>query len=64
MTTLTLSPAALALFRLHVERQGNMIVNDSNRADYEELARAGLMRLGHSFLHGDEARRICRARAR
>ena len=52
MKTVMLSRAALTLFRLHVERRGNMIVDDSNRADYEELARAGLMRLGHSFLHG------------
>jgi hypothetical protein len=47
-----LSSTALDLFRLHVEQQGNMIVDDSNRAAYEELARAGLMKAGHSFLHG------------
>ncbi len=52
MKTVALSAAAHALFRLHIERQGNMIVDDSNRATYEELARAGLMKAGHSFLHG------------
>jgi hypothetical protein len=55
MKTVTLSPAALALFRLHVERQGNMIVDDSNRAAYEELAGTGLMKAGHSFLHGRDS---------
>ncbi len=28
-----------------------MIVDDSNRPAYEELARAGLMKAGSSFLH-------------
>jgi hypothetical protein len=31
MKTVKLSAAALALFRLHVERQGHMIIDDSNR---------------------------------
>jgi Aspartyl protease len=41
MQTVTLSAAALRLFRLHIERQGNVIVDDSNRAAYEELAGLG-----------------------
>jgi hypothetical protein len=52
MQTVTPSAVALRLFRLHIERQGNMIVDDSNLAAYEELAAAGLMKAGHSFLHG------------
>jgi hypothetical protein len=52
MKVQTISAEALSLFRVHVERRGNMIVDDSNRAAYEELARAGLMKAGHSFLHG------------
>ncbi len=52
MRTTTLSQPALALFRLHIERQGNILVDDSNRAAYEELARAGLMKAGSSFRHG------------
>jgi hypothetical protein len=46
------SPNALALFRLHVERHGDIAVDDSNREAYEELRRAGLMAVGHTFLHG------------
>ena len=33
-----LSPAALALFRLHIERRGDIVVDDSNRETYRELA--------------------------
>jgi hypothetical protein len=40
---LTLSEAALALFRLHVERCGRVDVDDSNRDAYGELERAGLV---------------------
>jgi hypothetical protein len=47
-----LSHEALALFRLHVERHGDVDVDDSNRAAYRELERAGLMVCGHSFRDG------------
>jgi hypothetical protein len=40
---LTLSEAAVALFRLHVERQGRIDVDDSNRDAYRELELAGLV---------------------
>jgi hypothetical protein len=50
-----LSASALALFRLHVERHGDITVDDTNRATYRELARAGLMRAGHTFTGGDES---------
>ena len=43
MKTVTLSEAALALFRLHVERGGHLDVDDTTREPYRELARAGLM---------------------
>ena len=50
-----LSPAALALFRLHIERHGDIPVNDSNRETYRELARAGLMRAVSTFAGGPES---------
>lgn len=50
-----LSNEALALLRLHVERRGEIAVDDSNREAYRELARAGLMVVGHSFTKGREA---------
>jgi len=52
MPTLTLSDAALALFRLHIERHGNLVIDDTNREPYRELERAGLMVLGNSFRYG------------
>jgi hypothetical protein len=55
MQKLALSPAALALFRLHVERGGHLEVDDSTREPYRELARAGLMRAGHTYTKGDES---------
>ena len=55
MQTTTLSEKALALFRRHVERHGQIDVDDSNRETYRELARAGLMRAAHSFAGGDES---------
>ena len=55
MQTITLSPAALALFRLHVERQGQVDVDDTTREAYRELARAGLMRAGSTFRDGEES---------
>lgn len=53
--TIALSAEALALFRLHVERHGQIDVDDSNRETYRELARAGLMAAGHTFTGGDES---------
>lgn len=55
MGTLTLSAVALALFRLHVEQQGHLPVNDSTREAYRELARAGLMVAGSTFRDGPES---------
>jgi hypothetical protein len=55
MPTAALSPAALALFRLHVERRGHIHVDDSNRETYRELARVGLMRAGSTFRDGGES---------
>jgi hypothetical protein len=52
MQTITLSEAALALFRLHIERHGDIDVDDSNREVYGELERAGVMACGHSFRDG------------
>jgi len=52
MQTMTLSEAAVALFRLHIERRGDIIVNDANREAYRELERAGLMIQGNSFRYG------------
>ena len=44
-----LSDAALALFRLHVERRGRIDVNDTNREAYRELEAAGLVLLSRPF---------------
>jgi hypothetical protein len=55
MPAIKLSDAALALFRLHVERHGNIVVDDSNREIYRELERAGLMACGHSFRDGRDS---------
>ena len=55
MKTITLSPAALALFRLHVERGGHLEVDDTTREPYRVLARAGLMQAGHTYTKGDES---------
>ena len=52
MQTVTLSEAALALFRLHIELHGNIVIDDANREPYRELERAGLMVLGNSFRDG------------
>ena len=50
-----LPPAALALFRLHIERHGDIVVDDSNRETYRELARAGVMIVGNSFARGQDS---------
>ena len=55
MPVLTLSEPALALLRLHVERHGQIDLDDSTREAYRELARAELMAAGHSFVGGDES---------
>jgi hypothetical protein len=55
METITLSPAALAMFQLHVERRGQIPVDDTTRESYRELARAGLMRAGSTFRDGPES---------
>ncbi len=49
-----LSPAALSLFKRHIEL-GRTIDLEANRAGYEELARAGLMILGNSFARGEKS---------
>jgi hypothetical protein len=55
MPTITLSPAALALFRLHVERHGQVEVDNATRPLYRELARAGVMIAGNTFAGGEES---------
>jgi hypothetical protein len=52
MKTHALSQAAVDLFRLHVECHGDGAVDDSTRPAYEELRRAGLVDVGHSFAGG------------
>lgn len=49
-----LSFEALALFRLHVERHGDVDV-DANRETYRELERAGLMVVGNTFAGGQDS---------
>jgi hypothetical protein len=53
--TIGLSDAALDLFRLHVERRGQIAVDDTTRGPYRELARAGLMQAGSTFRDGPES---------
>jgi hypothetical protein len=55
MRTTTLSDAALALLRRHSQQQGGILVDDSTREPYRELAREGLMIVGHSFTGGRES---------
>ncbi|MFO0960457.1 MAG: hypothetical protein U0800_23990 [Isosphaeraceae bacterium] len=45
-----LSPAALALFRRHVEALGELDVAEADRGPYRELERAGLVLLGRPFV--------------
>ena len=54
-TTDTLSAEALVLLRRHAERKGDIPVDDSTRETYRELARQGLMVVGHSFTGGRES---------
>ena len=53
--TISLSADAFALLRLHLERKGGIPVDEATREPYRELARAGLMVMGHSFTRGREA---------
>jgi hypothetical protein len=55
MPTIPLSESALALLRRHAEQQGGIPVDDSTREPYRELAREGLMIVGHSFVGGRES---------
>jgi hypothetical protein len=48
-----LSTGAIGLLRQHLA--GDREVNDTNRAAYRELAAAGFMIAGHSFVGGDES---------
>jgi hypothetical protein len=54
MQAITLSEAALALFRLHIERHGDVDI-DANRKTYRELERAGLMIVGNTFAGGQDS---------
>jgi hypothetical protein len=54
MPTLAVSEKALALFRLHIERHGDIDV-DANRETYRELERAGLMIVGNTFAGGQDS---------
>jgi hypothetical protein len=54
MQALALSEKALALFRLHNERHGDIDV-DTNRETYGELERAGLMIVGNTFAGGQDS---------
>ena len=50
-----MSDAALSLFRLHVERRGDVRVDGTTREAYRELARAGLMVPISTFAGGPES---------
>lgn len=53
--TTTLSEAALSLLRLHLERHGQVDVDETNREIYRELERAGIVAVGHSFREGRDS---------
>jgi len=55
MPSIALADSALALLRLHIDRRGDLAVDDSNREAYRELAAGGLMIAGHSFTGGRES---------
>jgi hypothetical protein len=55
MNTTALSKAALALLRLHLERHGQVEVDNTTRETYRELARAGLMVSVSTFAGGPES---------
>ncbi|MGC8641687.1 MAG: hypothetical protein ACP5XB_17610 [Isosphaeraceae bacterium] len=50
-----MSDAAIALFRLHVERHGDVRVDATTRNAYRELARAGLMVPVSTYAGGPES---------
>ncbi len=50
----SLSPSAIALFRLHVEQDG-IRVDEANREAHRELAAAGIMYPVSTFARGPEA---------
>jgi hypothetical protein len=54
MQALALSEKALALFRLHIERHGDIDV-DANRETYRELEWAGVMIVGNTFAGGQDS---------
>jgi hypothetical protein len=54
MQALALSQKALALFRVHIDRHGDIDV-DTNREAYRELERAGLMIVGNTFAGGQDS---------
>lgn len=54
MPTITLSAEAVALLRLHLERDG-IRVDDSNREAHRELARAGIMYPVSGYSTGPES---------
>jgi hypothetical protein len=54
MQALALSEKALALFRLHIERHGDIDV-DANRETYRELERAGVVIVGNTFAGGQDS---------
>jgi len=54
MQTITLSPDALALLKLHI-RQDGIMVDDANREAHRELARAGIMFPLSGFASGPES---------
>ncbi len=53
MQTVTLSEAALTLFRLHLELRRTVNV-DANREAYRELERAGLVVVGSGYAGGQD----------
>jgi hypothetical protein len=54
MQTVALSEAALALFRLHIQKRRTIDV-DRNRDSYRELERAGLMVVGNGYAGGQDS---------
>lgn len=58
--TASLSLDALKLMRMHVEQQGRIELDDSNRGAYQELEAAGLMLLSRPFA-GPRVYRLTRA---
>lgn len=53
--TVRVSEAALALLRLHLERHGQVKVDDATRPLYRELAGAGVMVAVSTYAGGPES---------